>query len=214
MKIQIIPSILEPDRESFLKRYRALSPYVKLVQLDVLDGSFLPLQNFHNPELIDELNPKLDFEVHLMIEPAIDKLKQWNYSWVKRIYFHAESTSAPNAIIDVIKSFDKEVGIAINPETDIKKIEEHINLIDGTLVMTVHPGKNGQEFLHHALDKVKELRNAYPKLDIEVDGGVNDKTAEACVKAGANLLIVGSYLKNSSIEEDLKIIENVVNNND
>jgi len=203
MKVEIIPSILEPDEQSFRSRYLALLPHIKLVQLDVLDGSFLPFENFHDPQYIDLLKTKMQFEIHLMIEPVVDKLAMWNRTWVKRIYFHIESISNAVEIISSIRTMGKEVGLALNPETDAEAVESLVESVDGVLIMTVHPGRGGQEFLSGALTKVRKLRAEYPNLDIEVDGGISNSTIHACVEAGANLLVVGSGIRNITVKEDI-----------
>jgi ribulose-phosphate 3-epimerase len=100
-------------------------------------------------------------------------------------------------LIDFIKSKKKKVGIAINPKTQVKKISQFLDFVDLVLVMTVNPGNYGSKFLPKMLNKIKEIRKLNKNIEIEVDGGMNDKTIGKAAKAGANRFVVGSYLQKS-----------------
>jgi len=123
----------------------------------------------------------------------------------------AESASNPDRIIRLIKSKKRKVGIALNPRTNISKIKPYLNKIDMVLVMTVKPGKYGSKFLPETLKKVEEIRKLKPKLNIEVDGGISDKTISSARKASASMFVVGSYLqKSGDVNKSLKMLKEKV----
>lgn len=210
MDIQIIPSILEETKEKFDARYRAVSPHVQTVQLDVLDDTFLPNKNFYDPEHIDQFKPQIDFEVHFMIDNVIAVLNKWNYSWVKKIIFHVEANQNHTEILAKIKEMEKLSGVAINPETPFSKIGNLINLVDTVLVMTVQPGRNAAPFLPETIEKVREARAMSDDFNIEVDGGMSPKTIKMAFKAGANLFIAGSFIKNDSVVESIEELKRAI----
>ena len=144
------------------------------------------------------------YEAHLIVlNPKLWISK--NYEKVDTIIFHLESTKNPEELIELIKSKKRKVGIAINPKTSIKKLEPFLDKVSMILILTVYPGKYGAKFLPKMLNKVKELRKLKPKLNIEVDGGINDKTIHKAFKSGANSFIIGSYLqKSKNPKESLK----------
>ena len=199
MDIQIIPSILEPTQEEFNARYEAVSQHVPVVQLDVLDGSFLPNIDFHDARYIESLKPQIKFEVHFMIDNVADILDQWNYDWVEKIIFHFEANENPVGLIGKIKAMSKKVGVAVNPETSVDEIKELIGSVDTVLVMTVHPGRNAAPFVPETIAKVKELREFNSTVNLEVDGGMSPDTIKLAVAAGANLIGVGSFIKNDAV---------------
>ena len=170
MKKIVIPSIIAKNQNELNDRISKVDSSV--YQLDIMDGKFVK-----NKSLMFDFNiPKnKKYEAHLMIlNPKLWVEK--NSEKVDSIIFHFETTRNPEELIKLIKSKKKKVGIAIKPWTPVKKIEPFLEKINLVLVMTVNPGKYGSKFLPKTLDKIKELRKLKPKLNIEVDGGINDKT--------------------------------------
>lgn len=204
MKTEIIPSILEPTKARFVERYRVVSSRVKIAQLDVLDNTFLPFSNFHDPDFIAGLHPVLDFEIHFMTRNVLEQLPEWGYPWVKKILFHYEAVPHPAALIALAKELGKGLGVVINPETDPAQIKTLLSEVDCVQAMTVHPGQNAAAFVPAALSHIRQLREMDKKLAIEVDGGMNPDTLKQCRQAGANLFVVGSYLKNDEFDSRLK----------
>ena len=134
----------------------------------------------------------------------IEKPEKWienNWQKVDTILVHYKSCTDPKGIISNVKNKGKKIGFVLNPETPIEKLTSFIDDIDQVLIMTVNPGFYGSPFLPEMLDKIKELRNLKPDLDIEVDGGVTDKTITLVDRAGANLFVSGSYIMKA---EDVK----------
>lgn len=191
MKRVVIPSIIAKNQNELDERISKVES--SIYQLDFMDGKFVQKKS-----LMFEFNiPKSKkYEAHLMIlNPKLWIEKNWEK--VDTIILHFESSKNPEELIKLIKSKKRKVGIAINPKTSVKKIEPFLSKIDMVLVMTVNPGKYGAKFLSKMLIKIKELRKLKPKLNIEVDGGINDKNIHKAFKSGANSFVVGSYLQNS-----------------
>jgi ribulose-phosphate 3-epimerase len=166
------------------------------VHFDIEDGRFVKEKSFDH-KLVAEtslLGTGLEKDVHLMItEPEKSALK-YIKAGACMISFHVEAAKSPKKLIDKIKSKGVLAGIAISPATPIKKIEHLLDDADYVLVMTVKPGKCGQKLIRSTIGKVKALRKKKPGLIIEVDGGINDKNAGELVKAGANILVAGSFI--------------------
>ena len=174
-----------------------------------MDGSFVENTTWRDPKELKKLESDLSLEAHLMIWEPEETIKEWIESGVKRIIFHYESTHKRKEIIDEIKKAGLEAGMAIDTITPIEFIDAFMADLDLVLIMTVRPGKGGQEFIEETLFKIKNLRSKYPNVNIGVDGGINLETAKKAIEAGANILAAGSYIFNG---EDIKqAIENLEN---
>ena len=198
MKNKIIPAIIATSQEELDKRINKVKDHLSTLQLDVMDGKFVPTHSIDFDFKLPETNCK--YEAHLMVHNP----KEWvekNWKIADIILIHFESCKEPQRIIELIKNKGKKTGLVINPKTSVEKIEPYLDKVDQILVMTVDPGYYGSSFLPETLDKVKELRKLKPNLDIEVDGGIDSKTIKQAYQAGANLFISGSYLQKS---EDVK----------
>jgi ribulose-phosphate 3-epimerase len=211
MKAQIVPAILEPDQKKFDMRYQVVSKHSNFAQLDVLDGSFLPQTNFHDPDYINSISP-IDLELHFMTDFGEKDLDNWDYPWVKKIIFHIEGKGDTQSTIDKIQAMGKETGISLNPETSLSAIAPYVEKMDCVQVMTIHPGAMGTPFLPETLDKVREIKKLYPQLEIEVDGGMNPENARLAAEAGATKIVVGSYLKNEEFISRLEELKKAVTN--
>lgn len=168
---------------------------VDYIQFDVIDGKFVPGKTLW-AEDIAALKVKQPKELHLMIEKPEKHIGSFLKCNPARIIFHIEATRNPLAIIKRLRKANVDVGIAINPETHIKKIIPYLIKADLIWVMSVHPGKQGQSFLYNALAKIRQIKKL-SAVDIGVDGGINRKTAKLAVKAGASIIASGSYLAKS-----------------
>jgi len=213
--IQVIPTIIAKDFQELQEKIKKIELYVEWAQLDIMDGDFVNNSTWPhaergktNPVDLKELETNLNLEAHLMINNLEEVLDDWISSGVKRIIFHYEATDKHEEIIEKIKESGLEVGLAINPETSLEKIDDFIKKLDLVLIMTVIPGFGGQEFLEETLDKIKELRGDYKDVNIEVDGGINLESASKVIQAGANLLASGSVIfKSNNIEETIKALK-------
>ena len=196
MKTQIIPTIISKNQREFDEILDKYSEYYKHYQIDIMDGKFV--KNTSNNFKL-KLNKKYTYEAHLMVNNPEEWIKK-NYKDYKIIIANYEKLKNPEDIIKFVKSKHKKIGFALNPETSIMHIMPYLKRLDRVLILTVHPGQYGAEFLKETLEKIKMLRMNYKK-NIEVDGHINPETLKQCKKAGANLFAVGSYLKDS---EDIK----------
>lgn len=193
MEKAIIGSIIARSQEELNKRIDKVKDHTSFLQLDIMDGLFVPN---HSLDFDFELPPGCRYEAHLMVnDPEMWILRNCNN--VDTILVHFESTKDPQRIIGLVRDKGRRFGFAINPETPLDKIKNHLNKIEQLLVMTVNPGFYGSEFLPETLNKVKEARELRPDLDIEVDGGIDAGTIRMASESGANMFVSGSYLMNS-----------------
>ncbi len=191
----IIPSIIAKNQKELDERLSKVKDF-KVVQLDVMDGKFVK-----NKSLMFslKLSKKLKYEAHLMVKNPLSWIKK-NIKKVDLVIVHYESDHIGESV-NYVKDKGKKIGIAINPRTKVKEIENYLFKLDQVLVMTVNPGKYGSKFLGKMLSKVKELGKLKSRLKIEVDGGMNPINVKKARKMGANKFVVGSYLQKS---EDIK----------
>lgn len=210
MKAEIIPSILVRSSDELKTRLSSIGNRARAVQLDVLDETLVPYRSFYDPGFIEGLSPKNRFEVHLMVTKPVFELAAWDRPWVKKIIFHAESEANVASACSGIVAMGKRAGVAFSPQTSFSAALLQALKIDTILIMTVEPGRNGAPFLPRELSKVKAARRAFPKMNIEVDGGINPKTIRACKEAGANLFVAGSFLQNERFEERYKQLAQAV----
>jgi ribulose-phosphate 3-epimerase len=200
---KIIPAIISKTQVELDELLSKVIDLVEIAQLDIMDEKFVPNRSLFFDFKLPETS--CIFEAHLMVEKP-EKWIENNWKKVDTILVHYESCNNPKSIISDIKNKGKKIGFVLNPETPIENLSSFIDDIDQVLIMTVNPGFYGSPFLHEMLDKIKELRNLRPELDIEVDGGITDKTIGLVDKAGANLFVSGSYIMKS------KNVKNSINN--
>lgn len=209
------PSILGCDYlnlDETLKKLQDLN--TDMVHLDVMDGIFVPNISFGVP-VIDSIkkHTSLPLDIHLMIDRPLRYVKQFA-KYADYLGFHYEAGSDINETLDAIKAEGCKTCLTIKPNTKAEEIFEYLPKCDMVLVMSVEPGFGGQSFMPSALEKLTALKAEATKrglnLLLEVDGGVNDKTGKLCVDAGADVLVVGSYLFNAeSLEDTVKYFKNL-----
>jgi len=211
-EIKISPSILSADFSILGNEIKKLEDSgADMIHIDVMDGHFVPNLTF-GPPVIEKIRKctNLPFDVHLMISPVEKYIKDYASAGADIITIHPEATDDLNRTIEEIKSYSKKVGVSLNPKTPAKIIEDLLNKIDLILIMSVNPGFAGQKFMPEVLDKVKFLRNKIDKeklnIDIEIDGGIDFKTAPLAIQAGANILVSGTtiFKGTNSISENIK----------
>ena len=204
-KIIIAPSLLAADfsilKEEITNIENAGAEYL---HLDVMDGNFVPNISF-GPVVIKSLraHSNLIFDVHLMIENPDKYVADFVDAGADIICVHVESTKHLNRTIQLIKSYKKKVGVALNPSTSLDTIKYDLDNIDMVLIMTVNPGFGGQKFIPQMLQKIKELRKIAPNIDIQVDGGINDEISKLVIEAGANVLVAVSYVFNGNYKDKI-----------
>ena len=198
--IKISPSILSADFSKLGNEIQDLEKAkADLIHIDVMDGHFVPNITI-GPEVITKLRKytSLPFDVHLMISPVHNFIKNFAEAGSDIITIHPEATNDLVSSIKKIKSFNKKAGVSLNPETPVEKVLPVLKLIDLVLVMSVNPGFGGQKFIKDTLNKVKILRKEIDtlklKTQIEIDGGINFENAIMAKEAGVDILVSGTTI--------------------
>jgi len=198
--VEIVPAILAKSREELIGKLQTLDGIVKRVQIDVMDGKFVPNRTIL-PEEFGKIDTKLKMEQHLMVENSIEHIRKLKgNAWMVIIHLECCEKNVEEAL-EEIRKIGAKAGIALNPETPIEKILPYLDKIDMVLVMTVTPGFQRQGMVKEALEKVRVIRKIKPKMEIEVDGGINKHTISEAAKAGATVFAAGSAVFGS---EDMK----------
>lgn len=206
-----ILNIDKNDRQDKIEKFMHVKN--NWIHFDIMDGRFVENKTFAY-EVVKEINGYCGFfkDVHLMTYNPTEYLKEYKEAGTDQITFHYESVNE-NEIMNIIKEIkllDMKVGISIKPNTDVKCIEKYLPYLDLILVMSVEPGKGGQKFINESIDKIKWLKENRGKSNylISVDGGINLETSEFVKKAGADVIVVGTYLTKNEI--DVKKIEDLM----
>ena len=217
-KIQISPSILSADFSQLGNEIKRLEDAgADMIHVDVMDGHFVPNLTI-GPPVIKTLRKysNLTFDVHLMISPVHKFIKDFADAGADIITIHPEATDNLNESINHIKSFEKKVGVSLNPDTKVSIIEKELENIDLVLIMSVYPGFGGQKFIPDVIKKIEMLKKIKDeknyKYDIEVDGGINFSNSRDVVNAGANILVSGTTIfreNDGNIKKNIETLKEV-----
>ena len=217
-KIQVSPSILSADFSRLGDDIKRLEESgADMIHVDVMDGHFVPNLTI-GPPVIKSLRKytKLPFDVHLMINPVHKYIKDYSDAGADIITFHPEATENILETINLVKSFNKKVGISLNPDTEIIATEEHLDKIDLILIMSVYPGFGGQKFISEVLKKIKDLdkmrKEKKLNFKIEIDGGINFETSKIAVDAGVDILVSGTTVfkeNNGDLKKNIKTLKQI-----
>lgn len=216
MKHLVSPSLLAADKERLFEEIKlAEKSGAEYIHWDIMDGKFVPNVSFKASTVRQNSKKhKMVNDVHIMVsDPAIEA-PLFVSCGADLVTFHIEAVNSldeANKIIDKLHSLNCKAGISIKPATGVDSIIPLLSKLDLVLVMSVEPGKGGQKFMPEALEKIVELRKTIDKNRlnclIEVDGGINGETGQMCRKAGADILVAGSYLfGHDDFEERIKTL--------
>ena len=193
-RIEVVPSILSADAGRLADQVQEVEAAgADRIQVDVMDGHFVPNLTF-GPNVVEAVRraTSLPIEAHLMVERPELFLKAFARAGATMIEVQVEATTSLYRMVQTIKDLDVKAGVAINPATPVENLREILPYIDLVNVMTVEPGFGGQKFIPHSPEKIRRLRALSAGVEIEVDGGIDARTAPLVVAAGATVLVAGN----------------------
>ncbi len=209
--ILIAPSLLAADFTKLADEIKKMEEAgADWFHIDVMDGHFVPNITL-GPFIVEAIRKKtqLPLDVHLMIENPLKYIPVFHQAGGDLFTFHIETCQDPiETIIEKVKSLRKKVGVAYRPSTPLPNAQQNsfLSKVDIVLLMTVDPGFGGQTFIPEVLEKIKKLRQFYPGY-IQVDGGINNETAPSAIKAGADVLVSGTYLfRSHNVKEAITLL--------
>lgn len=213
--VQIIPAILAKNESEYVEK---ISKIVKSglfekgwVQIDFMDSKFVQNESVE-PLTLSKYPTDLKIEAQLMVKYPENWIDELIKVGVSRIVFPIEDSLGVSERIRHIKNHGIEVGLSINPETEVENLVPFIDTIDSVLVMSVEPGFGGQEFIRNSIDKIRDIRKRGWDIKVGVDGGINEDVVKDLVEVGSDYLVIGSHLLEGEIDENLEKIWEAIKN--
>ncbi|OHA64628.1 MAG: hypothetical protein A2672_02780 [Candidatus Wildermuthbacteria bacterium RIFCSPHIGHO2_01_FULL_49_22b] len=190
---KVVPAILTADPAELRRQLGVLKDRTKWVQIDIMDGKFVPSVSVNISEL-GEACQFFNLEIHLMVTEPEKYLEDCGAAGAKRVYFHWEGTKDPEKTLSLMGRYSFQKGVALNPETEIKMVAPLADKMDALLLLSVVPGAQGHEFVSSVLDKVSVVKHLVFDTLIGVDGGISEDNILGVFEKGADYVAVGSAL--------------------
>jgi ribulose-phosphate 3-epimerase len=190
---KIIPTVFAKTKKEFGERFKRLTKVSRELQIDFMDGKFVRAKGIKVGD-VPNLKGKGKFEAHLMVKSPSRYLLGLKRRGFSKVIFHVECDEDIVQVIDKIRKLKMKAWIALNPSTDIDRIEDILNRVDGVLFMGVNPGKEKQKFVSGVYSKIRKFRKAHKGVKIQVDGGVNLNTIVKLARVGVDIVNSGSFV--------------------
>lgn len=193
MKDKVVPALLSNKVEGYESMINLCKSFTKYVQIDLMDGQFVNSKSM-DPVDLKRLNSHMPNEAHLMVKNPLNWLDSLETCETYKVIFHYEINVDHKKIIDEVKTRGFNVGIAINPDTGVEKIEDLIGILDSVLFMSVEPGRYAAPFIPRVLDKIGQFRKKFPNFYVGIDGGIKLSNLQDVIESGVNYVCVGSAI--------------------
>ncbi|MFA5337684.1 MAG: ribulose-phosphate 3-epimerase [Candidatus Omnitrophota bacterium] len=197
----VVPAILTDKKEELIDMANNCSKFCDYLQIDVMDGKFVPSKSISVADLKNIRFP-VKSEAHLMVTDPLEWVEAFKNAGAHRIIYHFEIQDQHLRIIDKIKKQNLEVGLAINPSTRINDFSFLVDKLDSVLFMSVIPGFYGSKFIPEVLDKIKEFKKIYPSKCAGIDGGVKADNVSTIAQSGVDYVCVGSAILRATNPKD------------
>lgn len=192
--MKIVPSILTDDMVVFRRQVEQVKDLAALIQVDIADGVFVDSVTIALSDISQDIVRGVDVEAHLMVKDPLSCMDDCRRLGFKRVYIHYEATDNMRETLSATSRYGIEVGIALNPETPADRVKELAKELSAVLVMSVHPGRQGQPFMRGVLEKISHVRAMAPHAQVGIDGGIKLENIGEVASYRPDYAVVGSAL--------------------